>query len=63
MEASYPLMTQEAEAAAPAPHAQARPSGIDLVGPTYLVTIGVVMTAWIGGLIWVGIELVRWLIS
>ncbi len=56
-------MTQDAEVAAPVTSAQAQPSGADLIGPTYLVTIGVVMTAWIGGLIWVGIELVRWLIS
>ena len=61
--ALYPLMTQEAEATAPVTDVQAPPSGLDLLGPAFLVTIGIVMLAWIGGLIWVGIELVRWLIS
>jgi hypothetical protein len=56
-------MTQEAEAAAPVTDVQAPPSGTDLLGPAFLVTIAITMIAWIGGLIWVGVELVRWLIS
>ena len=34
----------------------------DLLGVAFLATAGVVMTAWIGGLIWRGAALVMWLI-
>ena len=56
-------MTQDAEATAPEPETPPPPRNTDLLGFAYLATTGVVMTAWIGGLIWAGVEVVRWLIS
>jgi hypothetical protein len=56
-------MTQDAEARAPAPETPASPRRTDLLGFAYIASTGVVMTAWIGGLIWAGVEVVKWLIS
>ncbi|MGV7216839.1 hypothetical protein [Bradyrhizobium sp. UFLA05-112] len=55
-------MTHDAEAAATDADAQAPRRSRDLLGFAYLATIGVVMVAWIGGLIWAGVAVVRWLI-
>jgi hypothetical protein len=32
----------------------------DPIGVAYLATTGVVMVAWIGGLIWAGVAVVSW---
>ncbi|MGY8665564.1 hypothetical protein Q3C01_24820 [Bradyrhizobium sp. UFLA05-109] len=56
-------MTHDAEAAATnSADAQAPRSSRDLLGIAYLATTGVVMLAWIGGLIWAGVAVVSWLI-
>ncbi|MCP3469933.1 hypothetical protein NLM33_06270 [Bradyrhizobium sp. CCGUVB1N3] len=55
-------MTHEAEAAATDADAQAPRRSRDLLGVAYLATIGVVMVAWIGALIWAGVAVVSWLI-
>ncbi|MCP3399787.1 hypothetical protein [Bradyrhizobium sp. CCGB20] len=51
-------MTQEA-AEAHVPTQRARP---DLFGATLLVTIGIVMLAWIAGLVWAAIAFFNWLV-
>jgi hypothetical protein len=56
-------MTQEAEAAAPEAETRAPRQGPDLLGVTYIATTGIVMIAWIGGLIWAGIAVAKWLLS
>ena len=58
-----PAMMHDAEAAATnAADAQTPRPSRDLLGVAYLATIGVVMVAWIGGLIWAGVAVVSWLI-
>jgi hypothetical protein len=56
------VMTQETEAAAPNANRPAPRQAPDLLGVAYLATIGIVMTAWIGGLIWAAMA-VRWWIA
>ena len=55
-----PVMTQEAaaEIAVPAPRERSDPLGI-----AYLATIGIVMLAWIAGLVWAAIAFFGWLVS
>jgi hypothetical protein len=55
-----PVMTQEAaaEIAVPAPRERSDPHGI-----AYLATIGIVMLAWIAGLVWAAIAFFGWLVS
>jgi hypothetical protein len=54
------LMTQKAEAAARA-HASSRKT--DLFGLSLLAAIVLVMTAWIGGLVWAAMAFMTWLVS
>lgn len=54
------VMTQEAKAAARA-GASARKT--DLSGPALLAAIILVMTAWIGGLVWAAMAFLTWLVS
>jgi hypothetical protein len=54
-------MTQEAEAAAPETDTQAARPAPDLLGVAYLATMGIVMTAWVGGLIWAALAVIKWL--
>jgi hypothetical protein len=53
-------MTQKAEAAADA-HTSSRKT--DPFGFALLATIIVVMTAWIGGLVWAAMAFLNWLVS
>jgi hypothetical protein len=53
-------MTQEAAAEAHVPTNRER-SG--LFGVTFLATIGIVMLAWVGGLVWAAIWFFNWLMS
>jgi hypothetical protein len=55
-------MNQEVNTAATDTQRPAPRPGSDLLGVAYLATAGVVMTAWIGGLIWGGVALVIWLL-
>jgi hypothetical protein len=55
-------MTQEVNTAATDTQRLASRRGSDLLGVAYLATAGVVMTAWIGSLIWGGVALVVWLL-
>ncbi|OAF05709.1 hypothetical protein AYJ54_02085 [Bradyrhizobium centrolobii] len=57
------VMTPEAEATSVQADAAASPRGPDLLGGAPLATIGIVMTAWIGGLIWLAIAILNWLAS
>lgn len=57
------IMTQEAETAATEAALQTPPRRADLLGLAYLATVGIVMTAWIGGLVWTAVTLVMWLMS
>ncbi|MCP1766337.1 hypothetical protein [Bradyrhizobium japonicum] len=52
-------MTQEAAAEAHVPTRRARP---DLFGATFRATIGIVMLAWIAGLVWAAIAFFNWLV-
>lgn len=54
------LMTRKAEAAARA-HASSRKT--DLFGLSLLAAIVLVMTAWIGGLVWAAMAFLTWLVS
>ena len=54
------LMTHKAEAAARA-HASSRKT--DLFGLSLLAAIVLVMTVWIGGLIWAAMAFLTWLVS
>jgi len=56
---AFPVMTQEAAAPANVPAQRQR---TDLIGITYLGTIGVVMLAWIAGLVWGAIAFFNWLV-
>ena len=59
---AVPLMTQEAEAAGRADVA-ASSRKADLHGLAFLATIAIVMTAWIGGLVWAAMAFLSWLVS
>lgn len=52
-------MTQEAAAEAHVPTQRLRS---DLVGATFLATVGIVMLAWIAGLVWAAIAFFNWLV-
>lgn len=54
------VMTPEAAAEADASAQRQRP---DLLGIAFLGTIGIVMLAWIGGLIWAAAAMLNWLAS
>ena len=56
----YSVMTQEAAASA---NVRAQRHRSDLVGVAYLGTIGIVMLAWIAGLVWAAIAFFDWLLS
>jgi hypothetical protein len=43
------------------PHAPRRLA--DLLGIAYLATLGIVMTIWVGGLIWAAVAVVEWMVS
>lgn len=53
-------MTEEAAAEAHVPSSRDRS---DLVGVTFLATIGIVMLAWVGGLVWAAISFFNWLVA
>ncbi|WP_441236032.1 hypothetical protein [Bradyrhizobium sp. 930_D9_N1_4] len=50
-------MTQEAAA-----HVPTQRERSDLFSATFLVTIGIVMLAWIAGLVWAAIAFFNWLV-
>ena len=52
-------MTQEAAASADVPTQRQRS---DLLGVAYLGTIGIVMLAWIAGLVWGAMAFFNWLV-
>ncbi|MGT2436453.1 hypothetical protein ACU4GH_11710 [Bradyrhizobium betae] len=52
-------MTQEAAAEVHVPTQRVRS---DLFGPVFLATIGIVMLAWIAGLVWAAIAFFNWLV-
>ncbi|MCJ9731284.1 hypothetical protein [Bradyrhizobium sp. PRIMUS42] len=56
----FSVMTQDAAASANVPTQRHRS---DLVGVAYLGTIGIVMLAWIAGLVWGAIAFFNWLVS
>jgi hypothetical protein len=56
-------MTEEAEAAAPEGDTRAPRQRPDLLGVAFLTIVGIVMVAWVGGLMWAGIAVVKWLMS
>ncbi|MBR0990147.1 hypothetical protein JQ580_05385 [Bradyrhizobium japonicum] len=56
---AFPVMTHEAAAPAHVPTQRQR---ADLLGIAYLGTIGVVMVAWIAGLVWGAIAFFNWLV-
>ena len=56
---AFPVMTHEAAAPAHVPTQRQR---TDLIGIAYLGTIGVVMLAWIAGLVWGAIAFFNWLV-
>ncbi|KRQ03114.1 hypothetical protein ACNJX9_22185 [Bradyrhizobium sp. DASA03076] len=55
---AIPLTRREAEAQAPASMRKA-----DLQGFAFLATIAIVMTAWIGALVWAAMAFLSWLVS
>lgn len=55
-------MTQNVEAAARA-DAAVPSRKLDLPGFAFLATIAVVMTAWIGSLVWAAMAFLNWLVS
>lgn len=54
------VMAQKAEAAA---RAGASPCKTDLFGLSLLAAIVLVMTVWIGGLVWAAMAFLAWLVS
>jgi len=56
----FSVMTQEAATSANVPTPRQRG---DLLGLAYLGTIGIVMLAWISGLVWGLIAFFNWLVS
>jgi hypothetical protein len=57
---AVPVMAQKAEAAA---QADASSRKTDLFGLSLLAAIVLVMTAWIGGLVWAAMAFLTWLVS
>lgn len=55
----FSVMTQEAAASADVPTKRPR---FDLLGIAYLGTIGIVMLAWIAGLVWGAMAFFNWLV-
>ncbi len=55
-----PVMMQEAAAEIAVPTRRERS---DPLGIAYLATIGIVMLAWIAGLVWAAIAFFGWLVS
>lgn len=55
-------MTIEAETAIQ-DDAAASPQRADLLGIACLSTIAIVMTVWIGGLVWLALAVMNWLMS
>ena len=55
---AVPLTRREADAQAPA-----SPRKADLNGLAFLATIAIVMTAWIGALVWAAMAFLSWLVS
>ena len=53
-------MTQKAAAEA---HVPTQPVRSDLFGVAFLVTIAVVMLAWIAGLVWAAMAFFNWLVA
>jgi hypothetical protein len=58
----HDTMNPEVNTAAVDTQTPAPRRGSELVGVAFLATAGVVMTTWIGGLIWGGVALVVWLL-
>ncbi|MCK1723507.1 hypothetical protein [Bradyrhizobium sp. 141] len=56
----FSVMTRDAAASANVPTQRPRR---DLVGVAYLGTIGIVMLAWIAGLVWGAMAFFNWLVS
>lgn len=56
----FSIMTQETATEAEVPTPRQRS---DLFGIAYLGTIGIVMLAWIAGLVWGAIAFFNWLVS
>ncbi len=56
----FSVMTQEATASANVPAQRQRS---DLLGFAYLGTVGIVMLAWIAGLVWGAMAFFNWLVS
>ena len=57
-------MTPDAEVAAASEAEPRAPRPLsDLLGVAYLATLGIVMTVWVGGLIWAAVSVVGWLVS
>jgi hypothetical protein len=52
-------MTQQAAADA---HVPAQRAKSDLFGTAFIATIGIVMLAWIAGLVWAAIAFFNWLV-
>ncbi|WOH56104.1 hypothetical protein [Bradyrhizobium sp. BWC-3-1] len=59
----HDTMNQEVNTAAIDTQTPAPRQGSDLLGGAFLATAGVIMTAWIGGLIWGAAALVIWVIT
>lgn len=55
----FSVMTQEAAASANVPTQRQRS---DLLGIAYLGTIGILMLAWIAGLVWGAMAFFNWLV-
>jgi len=56
----FSVMTQDAAASANVPTRRKRG---DLIGVAYLGTIGIVMLAWIAGLVWGAMAFFNWLVA
>ncbi len=56
----FPVMAQQAAAPANVPTPRQKS---DLLGIAYLGTIGIVMLAWIAGLVWGAMAFFNWLVS
>ena len=57
-------MTPDAEvAAAPEAEPRAPRRTSDMLGIAYLATLAIVMTIWVGGLIWAAISVFEWVVS
>ncbi len=49
--------------AATEPHVPTQRDRSDLFGVTFLATMGIVMLAWIAGLVWAAMAFFNWLVS